>query len=117
MAFSLQKIAENRHDTVAVVLSCSVKKVLLKISESLRKDLCWSFLSNKVEESGTLLKKRLRQRFFSFNFAKCLRKCILKNVYKQYHTSVFRTFLTRKSQGACGFFCKCRVYEPIKATD
>ena len=62
--------------TEAVVRMCSVKKVILKISQNSQENTCArvSFF-NKVASlrPATLLKKRLWHRCFPVNFAKSLR--------------------------------------------
>ena len=58
----------------AVAQRCSVKKVFLKILQNSQENTC-ARVSFRVAGlmPGTLLKKRLWQRFFSVNFAKILR--------------------------------------------
>ena len=58
-----------------VVRRCSVKKVLLEMSQNSQGNTCASLFFNKVADlkSATLLKKRLWDRCFPVNFAKFLR--------------------------------------------
>ena len=61
----------------ALVQSCSVKKMSLKISQNSRENTCAkaSFLI-KLQGSAILLKKRLWHRCFPVNFVKSLRTLI-----------------------------------------
>ena len=59
---------------------CSVKKVFLNILQNSQENTCAEAFFNKVTRVG--LKARLQSRCFSVNFAKCLRKFILQNIYE-----------------------------------
>ena len=60
---------------------CPIKNVFLKISQNSQKNLCQSFVFNKVTRliPAALLKKRLWHRCFSVNFMKSLRTPFLQN--------------------------------------
>ena len=57
------------------------KSVFKNFSKFTRKHLCWSLFLNKVPglKPSTLLRKRLRRRYFPVNFAKFLGTSLLQN--------------------------------------
>ena len=61
------------HQTEAVTRRCSAKKVFLKISPNLQKNVCV-----RVSFLTTLLKERLWERFFPVDFEKLLRTTLFE---------------------------------------